>query len=911
MAEALERLRPGTRVGRFLLVEPLGHGVRFANRARAYLALDLEGAARVALQVAAGDARSLATFADGLARARAHPVAGFPPLLMGGADGDRAYVVHPWISGVRLDELCATGPLDRSTAVGLTWALAGALARLHSRGRVHGDLHPRNVRITSKGEVWLVGNMPAPFQVGETTVPDDAEHPRYQAPERATPDSGAAIEPANDIYSLGLMVVELIIGSSLFGRSSRGEYNEAQGRLEMLIESGASVDERLPSELAPVVQGMLRYYPWDRLPDGGRVVDAVMHAWPQVAAHFELPRLLRALLDRAMDRAANRRLAQAQKRLDHRDPLGAAGALTRLGDLDLPGGDERAHTGRELLRRVLWAAAAVQRTSQVSQALAWLSIQAAEALRAPGLAWLARVLLARAGGAGPPLGQGVRAYAEDEARAVLAALERRLGRRPADPDALLALAVWSPDQDGEARGGLDGFRARLLVRHGFPDRAVAFLARGILDPGTGDAALDELERVLSTVPSAPPPRPAMTDRDAELLAPLDEVRDAPRDPVPFLVEAFRVRGEATLEEDGEDPLLAAARLFSRGQELARSERLGEAAQVFSELLATGFREREHYEARIRGEVFHLLWLTLSRRVEGGQPLPLAGSIWELVRHTGLEALLPLCEQMLLASLPEGAEQVTLDDLVSRAPGSVLFRQAAAARAMDRGDERAWAVHLLEASLAMTRRLDLASATKLAAAAETVLGPDAVAEAKKRIRARGLELAEAGNKQPDLLHQAVSALLRDQPGRARALLRRLLEAEPSHDEGLLYLAALDPPTGGQGQKVAALQVEVLRRHGLTRAAFVRARTSLDGGEDDVFLHELLVELCAVLGEDPTPHYFALLMHAAAAEDPRRARTLVEQGFQACADGELLVSLVLESPDLARLVPRGDLMALLES
>jgi hypothetical protein len=69
-------------------------------------------------------------------------------------EGERAYVVREWVSGLSLREIVSeAGPLDVDRAVALAQAVAAAVAALHSTGMAHGNLHPGTVLVADDGRV--------------------------------------------------------------------------------------------------------------------------------------------------------------------------------------------------------------------------------------------------------------------------------------------------------------------------------------------------------------------------------------------------------------------------------------------------------------------------------------------------------------------------------------------------------------------------------------------------------------------------------------------------------------------------------------------------------------------------------------------------------------------------------------
>lgn len=130
----------------------------------------------------------------------------------------RPYLVLEYVEGVPLDEHCDRQCLGLARRLALFVQVADAVTHAHERRIVHRDLKPSNVLVTPGGEARLLD-----FGVGKI-LGDDAtggdfqlSHltgrpltPAYASPEQIT---GAEIGFATDIYSLGVMLYELLTGA--------------------------------------------------------------------------------------------------------------------------------------------------------------------------------------------------------------------------------------------------------------------------------------------------------------------------------------------------------------------------------------------------------------------------------------------------------------------------------------------------------------------------------------------------------------------------------------------------------------------------------------------------------------------------------------------------------------------------
>src|SRR5437588_1799456 len=138
------------------------------------------------------------------------------PLYEFGEEQGRLFLVTPYIKGGTLARRLVSGPLSLEEVHGLFTALVQAVAYIHRRGVIHRDLKPTNilldredgelyVRLIDFGIATLQGRVASPPLTAAGTEMGTIE---YMAPERL---SGIAA-PSNDIYSLGIILYEMLTG---------------------------------------------------------------------------------------------------------------------------------------------------------------------------------------------------------------------------------------------------------------------------------------------------------------------------------------------------------------------------------------------------------------------------------------------------------------------------------------------------------------------------------------------------------------------------------------------------------------------------------------------------------------------------------------------------------------------------
>jgi serine/threonine protein kinase len=129
-------------------------------------------------------------------------------------------IVMEYVAGRPLSHFLGEGPLAREPAAALGRQIALGMAAAHAHGVVHGDLKPANILVTPAGTAKVVDfgmarRSASPTQGEETGVWDLSPAggisgtPAYMAPEQAR---GEPATPGSDVFSLGVMLFELVTG---------------------------------------------------------------------------------------------------------------------------------------------------------------------------------------------------------------------------------------------------------------------------------------------------------------------------------------------------------------------------------------------------------------------------------------------------------------------------------------------------------------------------------------------------------------------------------------------------------------------------------------------------------------------------------------------------------------------------
>ena len=227
----------GDRIGAWKLVEKLAQGgmgaVYRAERADGHF--EQQAAIKLLRGVPTEDALSLLAAERQILAGLQHPH--IARLLDGGATpGGQPYLVMEYVEGIAIDRWCREQGLGLNARLRLFRNVCRAVAFAHQRLVVHCDLKPSNVLVRADGA-------PVLLDFGIARVLDrtrERASDRYYTPGYASPEqmAGAPLSVVSDVYSLGLILFELVSG-----RKAR---LDAQDRTVTQLSQG----ERRPSEIS-------------------------------------------------------------------------------------------------------------------------------------------------------------------------------------------------------------------------------------------------------------------------------------------------------------------------------------------------------------------------------------------------------------------------------------------------------------------------------------------------------------------------------------------------------------------------------------------------------------------------------------------------------------------------------------
>ena len=244
-------MRIGDTIGQYRVTQLIGQG----GMGEVYKAIDTMIEREVAIKVLRPE---IARQKNLVERFRAEAVTlaklnhpGIATLYSFMQEGDRYYMVLEYVPGKTLERIeQERGALDYKTAVPLLVRILEAMQSAHEMGIMHRDVKPANIMLTTWGTVKLMDfgiarALGAARQTREGALVGTME---YIAPERIKGKEGG---PGADIYSLGIVLYEMMAGRLPF--SNENEFELMRMQMENVPPAFAEMGVTIPVEIEAVV----------------------------------------------------------------------------------------------------------------------------------------------------------------------------------------------------------------------------------------------------------------------------------------------------------------------------------------------------------------------------------------------------------------------------------------------------------------------------------------------------------------------------------------------------------------------------------------------------------------------------------------------------------------------------------
>jgi eukaryotic-like serine/threonine-protein kinase len=276
----------GRTIGHYKLSESIGTG----GMGDVYLATDVTAGRKAALKLLptrfTGDAERLKRFQQ---EARAVVRLNHPNILTVyeiGEDHSIHYIASELIEGETLRERLARGRMQLNEAVDVAIQVISALAAAHQAGIVHRDIKPENIMLRPDGYVKVLdfgiaklaesafaeatADRQRPMTLIGTILGSVLGTVRYMSPEQAC---GAPVDKRTDIWSLGVVLYEMVTGHAPFTGDTPREVMSAI--LEKEPPPLTSYIKHSPAELQQIVSKTLRKDRRERYQSAGEMLQAL------------------------------------------------------------------------------------------------------------------------------------------------------------------------------------------------------------------------------------------------------------------------------------------------------------------------------------------------------------------------------------------------------------------------------------------------------------------------------------------------------------------------------------------------------------------------------------------------------------------------------------------------------------
>lgn len=203
-----------------------------------------------------------------------------------GKDHGTIYIAMEYIEGQPLNEVLQSNKFDITSIVSIGRQVAATLDYAHQKGIVHRDVKPSNLIITDNHQVKLTDFGIAHFEDASITLQtcsgDILGTPAYMSPEQV---AGREVDGRSDLYALGVILYELMVGKRPFIEKSLTALFKAITQHNLIPPKTANA--AIPSGLSDIVVKTMEKNPDRRYQSGAELASALCEYLPDEKTDFK------------------------------------------------------------------------------------------------------------------------------------------------------------------------------------------------------------------------------------------------------------------------------------------------------------------------------------------------------------------------------------------------------------------------------------------------------------------------------------------------------------------------------------------------------------------------------------------------------------------------------------------------
>lgn len=207
-------------------------------------------------------------------------------------DEDGAYLILEYVDGYSLDEYIhkKVGPIPEEKAVGLFLQILEGIGYAHSKGIVHRDIKPSNIMITKDRERIKIMDFGIAKAVKEnhnlTRTGTKLGTILYMSPEQV---KGKELDEKTDIYSLGVVLFEMLTGKKPYDSQNSTEYEIYDKIVRRPLPRAKDIYPLVSDKMQIAIDWSTQKLPTDRFVDCKAFADYLQPKLPVLGLPFSIP----------------------------------------------------------------------------------------------------------------------------------------------------------------------------------------------------------------------------------------------------------------------------------------------------------------------------------------------------------------------------------------------------------------------------------------------------------------------------------------------------------------------------------------------------------------------------------------------------------------------------------------------